>query len=78
MTTKSSARFGVRLQAWLGLSVAACVILPVLLRLERDGWTGVNIFFMTLGVGLIIFWVTRLVILNQTKRQRSPAKTDQP
>jgi uncharacterized membrane protein len=77
MSTASSARYGGWFQAWCGLVVGVCLILPALLRLEREGWTGFNIFFVVVGTLLVIFWVTRMVVLSRAKRQGAPAETEE-
>jgi hypothetical protein len=76
MSITSSARFGSWFQAWCGLGVGVCLILPVLLRLEEEGWTGANIFFGIAGTVLTIFWVTRLVLLGWIKRREASTETE--
>lgn len=62
------------LQAWIGLGVGVCLALPVLLRLEDEGWTGGNLFFMVAGTALSIFWVGRLVFLRWDQRREVSAE----
>jgi uncharacterized membrane protein len=76
MSTASSNRYGGWFQAWCGLVVGVCLVLPALLRLEEQGWTGFNIFFVVVGTVLAIFWATRLLILGRTRRQGAPAETE--
>lgn len=63
-------------QAWCGLVVGICIILPVLLRLDGEGWTGPNIFLMVAGIVLTIVWVTKLVSLGRTNGRKSQQKQE--
>lgn len=63
-------------QAWCGLVIGICIILPVLLRLDGEGWTGPNIFLMVAGVVLTIVWVTKLISLGRTNGRKSQQKQE--
>lgn len=71
MGTSSSTRWGNRLVAWSGLIVGVGVVLPPLLRLGQEGWTGPNIFFLAAGTILACVWAFRLIFLSQTKHHRN-------
>lgn len=70
MSPSSSARYGNQFVAWCGLIVGICVVLPPLLRLGQEGWTGPNIFFVAAGALLILVWSFRLIFLNRDKHHR--------
>lgn len=64
------------LPAWCGLVVGICIILPVLLRLDGEGWTGPNIFLMVAGILLTMVWVAKLVSLGRTNGRKSQQKQE--
>lgn len=71
MSESHSRGTAVWLQAWIGLVVGVCLAVPVLLRLEEEGWTGGNLFFIVAGTALSIFWTARLVFLGWTRGGKS-------
>lgn len=74
MAEPSSPPHGSWFRAWCGLVVGVCVVLPVLLRLEHEGWTGVDVFLMLAGLALMIGWAAKLVSLGWVNRRRSQGK----
>ena len=67
MSTTSSAGDEGWILPWYGFILGLCLLIPTLLRLQREGWTGVTIVFVTTGTALVIFCVTRLgIVLSRT------------
>ncbi len=58
-------------QICIGILVGVCVAVPPLLRLEEQGWTGINIFFFVAGSVITAVWVVLAVLRLRATRQES-------
>lgn len=48
---------------WYGFILGLCLLIPTLLQLEREGWTGVNVVFVATGAVLVIVCLIRLAVI---------------
>lgn len=62
-------------QTWTGVALGVCIIIPALLRLDENGSTGPNLFFVIVGATLMITWITRWLLQRQ-RRKREPLVGD--
>lgn len=74
MNRTASTRYGSQLVNWCTLVVGICVVVPPLLRLEKEGWSGPNVFFVVCGILLICFSAARLLLLSWENRQKTDRK----
>jgi hypothetical protein len=59
---------------WCGFVVGLCLILPTLLRLEREGWTAADLLFLVPGALLVIFCPLRLISLRRNRQREALAR----
>lgn len=76
MSTSSNQWFEHPFQIWCGLIVGVCVVIPPFLRLEEEGWTGLNIFLVIAGSALTIFWAAQGLRRMRRSRMRSMNTND--
>lgn len=74
MSRTTSSRYGPQLLNWCTLIIGICVVLPPLLRLDKEGWTGPNVFFAVLGIVLTCFSAARLLLLGRENLQERGRK----
>ena len=77
MSTTSSAGHEDWILPWWGFVGGLCLLIPTLVRVEREGWTGVDIFFVITGMVLATACITRLgILLSRGQRYRMKAEPE--
>lgn len=74
MSTTPSSRYGPQALNWCLLAIGLLTVLPPLLRLDNEGWTGPNVFFVALGIVMMCFSAARLILMGRENRQERGRK----